>query len=842
MSKKYVTVHAHFYQPPRENGWTEEIEQQKSARPFHDWNERILFECYRPNSCARVVSHRGKIIRILNNYEWISFNFGPTLIDWLKEAAPLIYQRIIAADVLSRERWGRGNAIAQVYNHVVMPLANERDKDTQIRWGKANFMHHFGREPEGMWLAETAVDAATVDHLIENNVRFIILAPHQAGRMHKIGDEEWQPVDGSPLDISRPYRIFGKGTDGKRDDSRFLDVFFYHGGVSHDISFGDMLSNSLRFCRAFVTAASSMTGPSPLISVATDGEVYGHHRKFGDMTLAHALYRDFAENDLELTNFGAYLEKQPPAHEVEISEGPHGRGTSWSCAHGVGRWHEDCGCHTGGKPGWDQKWRTPLRKGLDDLRDRLAGIFEEYGSRYLIDPWRARDNYIRVIMDRSPHRIDRFFDEEGKPGMDRRERIQAFKLLEMQRHAMLMYTSCAWFFSDISGIETVQVLQYADRAMELASSFSGTDLETPFLKTLSKAASNLKSEKNGKSIFMHRVRRSRVTPELVVHETAVFSLFPELAVSEGRMHNHNVRVLDYDRRDGVNSVLAAGRVQIASRIIPEETVFSFVLLSHGGHHVRTVVREDGGEEAYRSLLKRLFPAFNRRPETIASVIEGVFGRSWYGLDDLHPDAKEDYLRRLVEKGVEDYAEVVGKLFDEVKAAGRPMMKEGMAAPKELTAVARIVLPRRLDHAMQRLAERPHDPLVYGELRSLAEEARWCRCDLTAGHLAQRFSSLVEAFTAEVCRRPHVAVCRRTTALLALAADMHLQLNLTESQNLLYELLRRPVEESPQDENPGRGEFGPSFSSCLLELAEKMGFDTSDGERENEKIGGWNGSS
>ncbi|HEY9762282.1 MAG TPA: glycoside hydrolase, partial [Trichocoleus sp.] len=246
----YVCIHGHFYQPPRENPYLNTVELQPSASPFHDWNERIHHECYRPNAFARILNDRGEVIRIVNNYEYISFNIGPTLMSWMENYDPITYQRILEADRRSCDRFGgHGNAIAQVYNHIIMPLANRRDKYTQIRWGKADFRRRFGRDPEGMWLAETAVDGETLEALVDEGIRFIILAPSQVQRCRPMahGDHsagEWHEVGGGQIDPSRPYRCFLKDANGNPHPERFLDVFFYDGPISRDMGFNDVLSSS----------------------------------------------------------------------------------------------------------------------------------------------------------------------------------------------------------------------------------------------------------------------------------------------------------------------------------------------------------------------------------------------------------------------------------------------------------------------------------------------------------------------------------------------------------------------------------------------------------------------
>ena len=360
--EKFLTIHGHFYQPPRENPWLEAIELQDSALPFHDWNERINKECYNPNSVSKIVDSRNRILDIVNNYEHMSFNFGPTLLSWMEQFAPLTYERIIKADIESTgEHDGHGNAMAQVYNHIIMPLANENDKITQVKWGIRDFEYRYGRKPEGMWLAETAVDDDTLRVLEENGIKFTVLSPYQALKVRKEGDKKWTDVSWGNIDPARSYRYYIKSAPGK-----FIDLFFYDGAISKSVAFDELLKDGNKFAKRLKDGISDCRDYPQLINIATDGESYGHHTKFGDMALAYVLQIKAKEEGFKITNFGEYLAKYRSDYEVDIKQA-----SSWSCFHGVGRWKEDCGCSTGGHPGWNQKWRKPLRDALDYLRDEL---------------------------------------------------------------------------------------------------------------------------------------------------------------------------------------------------------------------------------------------------------------------------------------------------------------------------------------------------------------------------------------------------------------------------------------------------------------------------------------
>jgi alpha-amylase/alpha-mannosidase (GH57 family) len=475
---RLLTVHGHFYQPPRENPWLEEVEREEGAAPFHDWNERITAECYSPNA---------------DNLQKISFNFGPTLLSWLQSHHPDTYAKILEADRISRaQRGGHGNAIAQAYNHVIMPLASRRDKVTQVRWGIEDFRHRFGRDPEGMWLPETAVDKETLAILAEAGLRFTILAPTQARRVRALPDGRWQSVAGGKIDPSRAYR-WAAGPEGS------LALFFYDSPISRAIAFEGALADGETLRARLVGGLSAERTWPQLVNVATDGESYGHHHPSGDHALAAALQSIESGGDVMLTNYGAFLAANPPTHEVEIIER-----TSWSCTHGVDRWRSDCGCRVG-HPGWHQRWRAPLREAMDWLRDQLDPFYEARLGKLLKNPWAARDDYIQVILDPSEESRAAFFSRHQRGPLEPPRQVEALKLLELQRQRLLMFTSCGWFFDDISGLEAVQVLKYAARAMQLAAGLGFSGLEEEFLRRLKAAPSNLPDFGDGAEVYRRLV-------------------------------------------------------------------------------------------------------------------------------------------------------------------------------------------------------------------------------------------------------------------------------------------------------------------------------------------------
>jgi len=497
-----LIIHGHFYQPPRENPWTGIVEREPSAAPFHDWNERIYSECYRPNASVRINDAAPGAARIVNNYAKISFNFGPTLLSWLERNHPDTYARIIDADRKSfHQQRGHGNAIAQAYGHAILPLCNERDLRTQIIWGMADFRHRFGREPEAMWLPETACNDRVMNALIDAGMRFVILAPHQAARRRAIGDGQWRDANEQSIDTSLGYRYL------HRDDAgRSIAVFFYDGPISRAIAFENLLKSSSELVDRFAQTANGVR----MVNVATDGETYGHHFKFGEMCLAHALEDDAPARGFQIMNYGEYLDEHSPTFEIEVNDGPNDEGTSWSCPHGVGRWNRDCGCHTGGEPGWNQQWRAPLRRALDFLRDENVAHFEATRGKLFIDPWQARDDSIALVLDPNYLR-DQFLRDHAGRWLSMDELWRALAYLELQRMLLLMYTSCGWFFNDISGIETIQIMKYAGRAIDLMDQLALPSVRDPFLEILAEAKSNRAEMGTGADIYRRFVEPLKIS-------------------------------------------------------------------------------------------------------------------------------------------------------------------------------------------------------------------------------------------------------------------------------------------------------------------------------------------
>ena len=772
---RYVCVHGHFYQPPRENPSLEAIELQDSAYPYHDWNERVTAECYAPNAIARLLDDQQRIVALVNNYSQISFNFGPTLLLWMEQKAPGVLDAIVQADKMSRERFGgHGSAIAQVYNHMILPLAHPRDKETQVAWGIGDFVHRFGRQPEGMWLPETAVDTASLEVLAANGIRFTILAPRQAKRVRRQGGRSWKDVSGDRIDPSRAYQV-------KLPSKKTIAVFFYDGPISQGVAFEGLLDDGKRFADRLLSGFSDSRTWPQLSHIATDGESYGHHHHYGEMALSYALHSIETGQQAKLTNYGQFLEMHPPEVQAEIAEN-----TSWSCAHGVERWKSNCGCNSGGHAEWNQEWRAPLREALDWLRDSLAPRFEEHSKDLLKDPWAARNGYIDVILDRSDESLNRFFEKHAGRDMDEASRVRALKLLEMQRNAMLMYTSCGWFFDELSGIETVQVIHYAARAIQLAREISGNDdLEQQFCDRLRNAKSNIPEHKDGEQIYRKWVVPAQITMERVVGHYAVSSLFESYG-DKTQIYCYDVDRLEHGVETEGRVRLATGRVHLQSNITREATNLSFGLLHLGDHNITGGVRSCEDENIFHGLKEKLSAAFTRAdmPEVIR-ILDEQFNSSRFSLSSLFRDEQ----RRIVGLILKDTLQSVGASFKGVYENQAALMRFlsglGIPVPAALNSAATIALNNQLEQAL----ERPE--IDAASVQGLVREAAANHINLDDTTIEYAMRKRLEHQAAELAKQPDdLNTLKRLRSMLDIAASLPRPVVLWEVQNLCFAPLSR----------------------------------------------------
>lgn len=692
---KFVCIHGHFYQPPRENPWLEAIEREESACPYHDWNERINVECYRANTAARLVDDENKILRLCRNYEYYSFNFGPTLMHWLEQKDPWVYRHIIESDKEScRIHGGHGNAIAQVYNHVIMPLANDRDKVTQVHWGIRDFELRFGRRPEGMWLAETAVDRKTLAVLADAGIRFTILSPYQAANWRFIGKrKEWCDARGGRIPTGRAYRYdCGNG--------KYIHIFFYDAELARGVAFERLLEHSSKFLgqieQGYKKSRDSASKEPFLVNTATDGESYGHHFKFGDMALAASFVDLVLDPDAEITNYSAFLTSFPVVAEVEIIEN-----TAWSCAHGLGRWSADCGCHIGGEPGWNQKWRAPLREALNFVRDTLAVHFEQEMRKLGSDPWEARNDYIDVVFGKKGYLAEFLRKYLGTT------RITALttrflELLEMQRFCMLMFTSCGWFFDEISRLEAVLILKYACRAMQLAEQTGAEPIEETFLEILERAPSNVAEYGNGADVYLKKVKPEIVNKERVAANYAIHSL---ILPTQRQLQIYTYTIMPECEEDmGANPVPCFyGRLKVKDGRTFSEGDFLYAVLHFGGLDFRCSVKPYGGEEEYGKVLAALQDCIEEQSTIkMLRVLDREFGTNYFGLNDVFKDLRSSIVLEISKKTVGGYKDLHRSLYQAYKPLIHSLKQLGIGVPADLQLSSQHVLSEEAEQLVGRI--------------------------------------------------------------------------------------------------------------------------------------------
>jgi alpha-amylase/alpha-mannosidase (GH57 family) len=775
--KRFVCIHGHFYQPPRENPWLETVETQDSAAPYHDWNERICAECYAPNGAARVVNDKNQITRIVNNYARISFNFGPTLLSWLRENAPRTVRMILDGENRSRQRYrGHSSAMAQVYNHMILPLANARDRNTQIRWGVADYESSFGTPPEGMWLPETAADTATLEALATNGIEFTVLAPHQCKHIRPLkGEAEWTDTPNATVDTTHPYLVrFASGAS--------IAIFFYNGPDSRAIAFEGLLDSGDNLAGRLKEAFKDSPQPQ-LVHVATDGESYGHHHKYGEMALAYALRLLEQDKTVKLTNYASFLEQFPPEFECEIVEN-----TSWSCVHGIERWRSDCGCN-GGKPGWNQAWRAPLRQALDELRDALIPLTEREGGKFFKDVWTARDAYIHVVLDRGPESVDRFFAAQQTHTLTEPERVRALELMEMQRHAQLMYTSCGWFFDDIAGIETVQVIAYAARVLQLAQQLFGEQaepLQPAFLARLSEAHSNVPEAGDGASIYKKSVETMELNLEQVAAHYVISSIFSSFS-DETDLFCFRVRRISHEIYTSGRGRLALGRAHVASAITGHAQSFSFAVLHFGDQNITAAVK------AYDEADAAAFEAFSAEaaghvqradfPEVIR-LIDRFYGHADYSLTSLFRDEQRRIVELILKATLLDIENSLTTIYQDHASLLHYLSQAGLPKPPALTLAAKFAINAGLRRVLE------GEPIDLPQMRYFLALAKADQVQLESATLSYIADQRMKRAMVELqMSSGSLEMLDRALALARTLTELPFEMNLWQAQNIWYEILR-----------------------------------------------------
>lgn len=780
--ERFICIHGHFYQPPREDPWLEAIEVQDSAYPAHDWNERVHMECYAPNTASRILDGQGRIAEIVENYSKISFNFGPTLLSWMADYDPDTYGRILESDRKSREaRGGHGNAVAQVYNHVIMPLATDRDKVTQVVWGIRDFQKRFGRMPEGMWLSETAVDSQSLEILAEMGIKFTILSPQQAGAVRSLEDPlaPWQDVSGGRIDPSRPYRWVS-------DSGLCLDIFFYDGPISQAIAFQGLLNNGEYFSGRLTHGFSEARNRPQMVHVATDGESYGHHHRFGDMALAYALRKIEKDGSPRLTNYGEFLEKYPPDFEVHIVER-----SSWSCLHGIERWRSDCGCRIGAQSNWNQTWRGPMRESLNWLRDRLDGVFATKGAEYFRDPWQARNNYIDVMFDRSDESVKNFFAQNQSRELDPTEQAQALKLLEMQRHGQFMFTSCGWFFDELSGIEGVTVLRFAGRALQLAEEFSDKPLEDEFLAHLAKAKSNIPEFGDGRRVFQRFVKPGTTDLHRVAAHVAMAGLVDD-GPDEGKIYCYSYKYLDRKKVARPGSAFSAGRLRVVSDITREILEWDYLSLHLGGHDFRAGLKPADGPSA--PSVDQLLQKFQDGSlDDLIVSLEKDYGPRIYSLQDMLLETRRNVLGRIIREMVGRYDGTYRQLVDENRKLISYLRDFNFPIPDAFRLALQYVLNRDFEDGVARFDGRLES---IERLSLVRDEARKFGVNLDEHLAADMVRRRVNNLLIDLSKDLELATAQKILAYLDLAARLELNLFLWHAENLFYRLWNERLRNSP----------------------------------------------
>ena len=771
--ERFLCIHGHFYQPPRENPWLESVEIQDSAYPYHDWNERITAECYAPNTASRNLGADGRILGIVCNYARISFNFGPTLLSWMEKHAPDTYGALQAADRQSiLWRSGHGAALAQVYNHIIMPLASLNDKRTEVRWGIRDFEYRFRRFPEGMWLAETAVDTETLEVLAEEGIHFTILAPRQAGRVRKIGAGRWKDVSGSRIDPTRPYLC-------RLPSGRSITIFFYDGPLSQAVAFENLLDNGDTFAARLMSGFSEQSNHPQLVHIATDGESYGHHHHFGEMALGRALNVFEANGLARLTNYGEYLELHPALHEVQIVEN-----SSWSCCHGVERWRNDCGCNAGGHGDWNQQWRQPLRNAMEWLNEKLASGYEDAMADHLKEPWAARNDYINVMLDRSGENVAAFLLRHSLHPLDEDASVAVLSLLEMQRHALLMFTSCGWFFDELSGMETVQIIQYAARAMQLAESYSSQELKATFLEQLALAGSNIPEQGNGAEIYAKFVNTAMIDAIRVGAHFAVSFVFEEYGeatdIFSYRAFKEDALILHAGQMK-----VAVGKLLVRSSITGKADRISFCNLYFGGQAVNCGACSFVGEDAYLTMRQDVASAFNEGDyAAVIRLIDTHFGMHNYSIKDLFRDEQRRILQRILADTLQDFEDKFITLYENSKSLMGFVRETGMPVPDYFMTAAGNALNLKLQKMFA------SETIDVDKVREDAGEIKtW---DVTPDCVALEFiiRERVQRMMAALLEEPENA--QRIAEILTLVEAVELlpvEVNLWQAQEMFWTMLQ-----------------------------------------------------
>lgn len=765
---KFICIHGHFYQPPRENAWLEVIEVQDSAHPYHDWNERITAECYGPNAASRILEN-GVIKNIVNNYARISFNFGPTLLSWMEDYDRETYESILAADEESIKTFGgHGSAMAQVYNHLIMPLANYQDKETQIIWGIRDFEHRFKREPEGMWLAETAVDTETLELLAKHDIKFTVLAPRQAKAFRKVGEETWLDTTKSGIETRRPYLA-------NLPSGKSIVLFFYEGEIAQAVAFNGLLNDGEKFASVLMNAFNKEMEGAQLVNIATDGETYGHHHKHGDMALAFCLDYMERHKDVQITNYAQFASMFSPEYEIQIHEN-----SSWSCVHGVERWRNDCGCNSGGQPQWNQRWRKPLREALNWLRDEAYQLYIKEAGQVLKDPIQARNEYISVILSRNDDTVRKFLKDNCLKVVDQNK---VLRLMEVQRNVLLMFTSCGWFFDEVSGIETVQILQYACRAIQLLSQSAGTNLEDEFIKRLEQIPSNIPSLENAANVYNRYVIPSKTNLQRVGMHYAVASLFEE-DPENFPIFNYNTSNDYFIRKEAGEQRLVLGVTKVKSIVTRSEKRFSFAVVYMGKHNIIGNISLDMEDDRFNEMRGVISSAFDEgRLGDVIGIMQTYFGPEKYTLWQLFKDEKRKVLDAITTQSLNELEDSLRRIYNRDYPLVNALATNEIPIPRAYTTSFEYILNADIINCFQ------SEKINVKEVDRIFKELIKWKMSIEDPRKVSRLAG--ESIYRELKRigaeRGSVKRIERLNRLFPLLTEFKLEPNLYMSQNLYFEI-------------------------------------------------------
>lgn len=722
----------------------------------------------------------GLISRIVNNYRKLSFNVGPTLHRWLAANHPGVEALIRDADKASLSSPGSGNAIAQAYHHVILPLASDRDLRTQVRWGISDFRYRYGRLPEGMWLPETAVNLRSLEALAEAGIRFTILCPHQCAAVRPPGGAWRDMREDSRPDTSRAYRV-------ELPSGRSIAVFFHEDSIARDMAFGTLLDNGDRLAER-IAAALPDDGDDRMLVVATDGETFGHHHRFGEMGLARALEVLSGKSGLSLESPGAFLRAHPPKWEARVREN-----TSWSCVHGVERWRSDCGCRTGGEPGWHQRWRSPLREALDRLRDGLDEKFEKHCRDLGLDPWELRDGAVDLLL--GPDQAAGWI-RENLGTLDEENRTSALCLLESQRLRMAMYTSCAWFFNDVAGLEARLVMGFALRALELGGGGAASPLGKRFVSDLETARGNRQDLPDGRTVFEKRVlARSRKLQDIAASAAILGTqgTFYAFDVENGtQVLNGGELALRFggiavtDRRTGLSwsgsaAVLSAGGLDDTCRLAPSGR--------KGSENLR--------QAFYRSSLGDL-----------ARLLMREYPLGPWGIDSLPPEQRDSLAAERSSRAEKDCLQKATEILEDNRRLIVQLNAVGAPLPPFMASAASFSMQEAMDEAVSNTPGALSLLRDDSALETILEDAHSMGLKPELALLAPRLAGEIEKLFEEAARDRSAVPLEKALQAMERAGKMEIELPLVPLQESFWKVI-------------GQKDFpaGPELSA----LAARLGF-------------------